>query len=494
MSKLLNLFPKVLRWLAILILWLAAGYLAILILHLLYAWTLFVQFASMMKEAGIPAQLSNFFAVWITAFAVWATSAMLTAVLLRKRHRYFLVATCVSLVFALSYVLELRLGTASFNPITGQARYRYNQSENGAIELFPLDYRYNPQTGEQLKNLTPLVAKQYGQQKGTTPKDPSFVMGGDLYNRETGLPRFRYSLTGDGSIELFSNDNQHLYHPQTGEALKLLTREVALKYRQQIQRPPVVSNAKPEDLFDRATGQPRFRFWMSSNHEELLASNGSIELYPFDNQFHPKTGEALTPLTREALKEIQDYRKTLEKYKQLLAELQAEKEEEARKASAPPERPASDDGQAKEHEAEEAEASGSSGDVPKKVVLKVHLQDGLPEYGVRFWVKSLTNTEKYSELVLGVEKLPGRVFGWLLSARYPLDTAYLTDGPYRYELVDDKGGYTEIIGGPQSDDHRRRIYDGDYLFVLRFQPVRKLSIPLWLHHRQFGTIKLEAMS
>ncbi|MCA1458833.1 hypothetical protein I6F35_37780 [Bradyrhizobium sp. BRP22] len=105
-----------------------------------------------------------------------------------------------------------------------------------------------------------------------------------------------YSRNSRGQIELFDLMG---FHPQTGEELIPITREVADAWKQQtakIVRRVAVRVDEPEKFgfFDPTTGAAKIWYWRSGN--------GECEFYDGPG-FHPRAGEQLQIVTRDVIAE-----------------------------------------------------------------------------------------------------------------------------------------------------------------------------------------------
>jgi hypothetical protein len=127
-------------------------------------------------------------------------------------------------------------------------------------------------------------------EKGNRPKkievaDPTF------FDLRSGEPAIWYAKSKDGKIDLFSLMG---FHPDTGEELLPITREVAALWKDQQAknnvRVPQPVDPKTYVFFDQKTGDSRAWFWRSPD--------GQYEFYDGAG-FHPKTGDKLLVLTKD---------------------------------------------------------------------------------------------------------------------------------------------------------------------------------------------------
>jgi hypothetical protein len=187
----------------------------------------------------------------------------------------------------------------------------------------PVQYRdkpgIDPDTGRQCRLVTPeLVERLREYEKGNRPtrikSEPTF------FDLRTGEPVIWYYKNPKGEIEIFDLMG---FHPDTGEELLPITKEIAAFWQEQSNRhPPRLVDWKSYQLFDPLTGEPRVWYWRSQD--------GDYEFYDNDG-YHPRTGERLISLTREAadkiVKEAVERERQLEQKKKE-GELEAQKQAE----------------------------------------------------------------------------------------------------------------------------------------------------------------------
>src|SRR5262249_38062520 len=118
-----------------------------------------------------------------------------------------------------------------------------------------------------------------------TADEPTF------FDLKTGEPAVWYARSKAGKIELFDLMG---YHPETGEELQPVTREIVQQWQAQqkeiAQRPPQRIDPEKFTFFDPKTGKVRAWYWRGAD--------GTFEFY--DNKgFQPATGDALQPVTHE---------------------------------------------------------------------------------------------------------------------------------------------------------------------------------------------------
>jgi len=171
----------------------------------------------------------------------------------------------------------------------------------------------DPMTGRACRAVTPDLADRLQEyRKGKRPQritfdDPTF------FDVRSGEPSIWYFKGKDGTIEIFDLMG---FHPDTGEDLQPITREVVEAWKVQnadrrrreaekLRRPPQrIDDSEGFAFFDARTGEPRVWYWRSSN--------GEYEFY--DNRgFHPRTGEPLAIITPQAIAAWKQELETAEK-------------------------------------------------------------------------------------------------------------------------------------------------------------------------------------
>jgi TPR repeat protein len=276
-----------------------------------------------------------------------------------------------------------------FDPVTGEARVWYYRTDRGDYEFYDQP-GFEPQTGEALLIITrdaldewrksqaeKAVKKCYiitrdGVRYGDKPgidqltgrqcremtdqlierlreyekgKRPTKIVSNDptFFDPATGEPIVWYLKTAAGQIELFDLMG---FHPATGEELLPVTKEVANEWGRQRRKcvPASVKIGPDTRFFDPATGNPQLWYWRSEN--------GEYEFFDCEG-FHPRNGDALKPLNREALRNYENDIREMEKQLQAEQErLRKEQEErERREAAAKAARDAKAAREAKEREA-----------------------------------------------------------------------------------------------------------------------------------------------
>ncbi len=151
----------------------------------------------------------------------------------------------------------------------------------------------DPQTGRKCRAVTPEIVERLREyEKGNRPKrvvesDPTF------FDLGTGEPVIWYAKSASAGIEIFDLMG---FHPDTGEELIPVTREVVEEWKHQKQQEarqaPQRIDPKKYAFFDPITGKQRVWY--------RRAENSDYEFYDREG-FHPLTGERLAVVTREVI-------------------------------------------------------------------------------------------------------------------------------------------------------------------------------------------------
>jgi hypothetical protein len=228
-----------------------------------------------------------------------------------------------------------------FNPVTGQPNAWHRKTETGDYEFYNRP-GFNPRTGEPLivVDLATIAAwkkyreehqgspcyvltkasVRYGTQpgidaetgrqcrpysaemlerlkeyeKGNRPKridvaEPTF------FDLRSGEPVIWYAKNKNGNIELFSLMG---FHPETGDELLPVTKEVVAFWKGQTTKPRVPQKVDPKTFvfFDQITGAPRAWY--------RRGPDGQYEFYDGPG-FHPGTGDPLAVLTKDLVVKFQ---------------------------------------------------------------------------------------------------------------------------------------------------------------------------------------------
>jgi TPR repeat protein len=165
----------------------------------------------------------------------------------------------------------------------------------------------DPGTGRQCRAVTPeMVERLREYEKGNRPKliadgTPTF------FNQGTGEPIVWHFKNKSGEIELFDLMG---FHPNSGEELVPVTRDVVDAWKNQKQQearqPPQPIDPEKYAFFDPITGKARVWY--------RRAESDDFEFYNREG-FHPRTGEALTAVSREVIEAWQQQKRDRESQK-----------------------------------------------------------------------------------------------------------------------------------------------------------------------------------
>ncbi|WP_439925208.1 tetratricopeptide repeat protein [Nitrobacter sp. JJSN] len=187
---------------------------------------------------------------------------------------------------------SLLIGAASKNFTRGGDAVRcYVLTRNNVKVLNRV--RIDPETGLECRPLTPVMQEKIAlYQKGDRPtrltaSNPTF------FSAISGEPVVWYWKDASGTIELFDLMG---YHPQTGEELKPVTRQIVSEWQSQaakvVKRAPTKIDPNAYAFYDAVSGKPQVWYWRSDADE--------YEFYDGPG-FQPRTGEPLQAITREAI-------------------------------------------------------------------------------------------------------------------------------------------------------------------------------------------------
>ena len=192
----------------------------------------------------------------------------------------------------------------------------------------------DPETGLECRPLTPQMAekiklyKSGDRAKQITSNDPTF------FDPTTGEPVVWYAKNDRGQIELFDLMG---FHPQTGEELIPITRDIAQAWKQQaakvVRRVPIrVNDPEKVGFFEPTTGAAKIWYWQSQS--------GEYEFYDGPG-FHPTSGDSFKIVTREVIADwhrLQEAnslkQRTEQEQREKEARETAEKERQAKEAAA----------------------------------------------------------------------------------------------------------------------------------------------------------------
>ncbi len=205
----------------------------------------------------------------------------------------------------------------------------------------------DPDTGRECRPLTPQIVEKIEQYRsGHRPKiitstNPTF------FDPTTGEPVVWYFKNDRGQIELFDLMG---FHPQTGEELTPVTRDVVQVWNQQaakvVRRAPLrIDDPEKFGFFEPTTGATKVWYWRSES--------GQYEFYDGPG-FHPRTGDEFKIATREVIADWRQQQDAATAKKKAEGEL---REKEARERA---ERDAQQAQQAAERDRQAKEAAAAA--------------------------------------------------------------------------------------------------------------------------------------
>lgn len=208
----------------------------------------------------------------------------------------------------------LGMRDSTYDPRTGKTEKCYVISRDGIKILNHVGI--DPDTGLECRILTPQMTEKYNAYRdGRRPqavvdRDPTF------FDPISGEPVVWYIKQKTGRIEIFDLMG---FHPRTGDELKPINRQIVDEWRTQsatiVQRAPSRIDPDRSGFFDAVTGNAKVWYWIGASGYEFFDGPG----------FHPKTGDGLKIVTREA---IESWRQAVE------AAAERERKEQEREAVA----------------------------------------------------------------------------------------------------------------------------------------------------------------
>ena len=162
----------------------------------------------------------------------------------------------------------------------------------------------DPETGRECRPLTPQIVEKVEEYRRGHRPTPITATDPTFFDPTTGEPVVWYSKNDRGQVELFDLMG---FHPQTGEELIPVTREIVEGWKQQtaklVRRVPVRVN-DPEKLgfFDPTTGIAKIWYWRSEG--------GEYEFYDGPG-FHPASGDQFKIVNREVIADWRQQREAI---------------------------------------------------------------------------------------------------------------------------------------------------------------------------------------
>ena len=221
-----------------------------------------------------------------------------------------------------------------FDQRSGEPIVWYYKGKENNIEIFDL-MGFHPDTGDELLPITKEIAEQWKKQADERARRiPKLIAHPEKYvffDPRNGDARAWYWIGTNSSYEFYDGPG---FQPQTGDKLKVVTREIISDWTDKwnnpttAQRPPNRVQITSETVFfDPVSGNPRLWYWRRDK--------GDFEFFDGPG-FHPQNGQPLQSFTKETLTQYQQ--EIAEKTKQIKAEQErieaeqrAKQEAEARK-------------------------------------------------------------------------------------------------------------------------------------------------------------------
>ena len=197
-----------------------------------------------------------------------------------------------------------------FDPRTSEPIVWY-VDHGDTIEIFDL-MGYHPETSAELRPVSPEIVDRWKAQQAQASEKPPAPVDPDTYpffDPKTGRPNIWHSPGESGALEFFDGPG---FHPRTGKALTEITRDFAEKrlreradgvareekeradrwkaQQARAEKPPAPVDPDTYPFFDPKTGRPNI--WHSPGE------SGALEFFDGPG-FHPRTGKALTEITRD---------------------------------------------------------------------------------------------------------------------------------------------------------------------------------------------------
>lgn len=156
----------------------------------------------------------------------------------------------------------------------------------------------DPETGRECRPLTPAMVERIDLYK--TGKRPLLITRNDpaFFSPLSGEPILWFAKRSDGRIELYDLMG---FHPETGEELQPVTKNVAVLWKTQnekiAKRAPSRIDPEKYPLFDPVSGRARVWFWRDEA--------GNYEFYDGPG-FQPRTGDPLQIISKESISAWRD--------------------------------------------------------------------------------------------------------------------------------------------------------------------------------------------
>jgi hypothetical protein len=179
-----------------------------------------------------------------------------------------------------------------FDPRSGEPIVWYYQSKDGNIALYDL-MGFEPNTGEELSPVTKQIVQEWKTQSRRGPKlikDPENYI---FFDPVTGNSRAWYWRDDNGGYQFYDAPG---FQPQTGDQIKLVTRDVVDDWKKHINVAHAPQRVDPTKypFFDPITGTGQVWYWRGKD--------GKYEFYDTSG-FQPETGDKLSLVTPDLVSE-----------------------------------------------------------------------------------------------------------------------------------------------------------------------------------------------
>jgi hypothetical protein len=289
LQSLADRFSKLGRPLRIFVALIVAAVVVIPAFFLFWYLTLYLLARSYVDELAQAFDLNNNLARAI----VWATFAAAVifvgyAVSFSRRRRLAGLAGILTLLIGHSLVLAYGGVNRPFDPQGNPTKCYIVTRDSIQLGEHP---GIDPVTGRVCRPVTPEIAERVEAYKNG--KRPTKILAREpiFFDPRTGQPIVWYYVGKADEIELFDLMG---FHPETGEELLPVTKEIVDRWKVQIARrmPKLIYDPGKFGPFDPLSGSARLWY--------RLAANGQYEFYDAPG-YHPQTGEPLQIITRDVL-------------------------------------------------------------------------------------------------------------------------------------------------------------------------------------------------
>ncbi len=167
---------------------------------LVFAW-IYSSVENVMEGWRVDYNLGRIVAVIFAALFSFIAGKILLNIIKRNKNWIPMLAGCMIIWFATMYVVSSPYTSGLFNPFDGLSRANYDRLPNGRIQTFPKNVLYDPDTGQELKELDSVTAVEYQKQQGS--KKP-----GHFWDRWFSKPVEVESLRDEDNLVLWAEKIQ----------------------------------------------------------------------------------------------------------------------------------------------------------------------------------------------------------------------------------------------------------------------------------------------